>query len=274
MAKTLKRAKPRTTPRRPRTDGRLIARAASVLRALADQSSGLSLGQIAKETGLPRATVQRIVNALAAERFVVVGELVPGVRLGAEIARIAGAVHRNVVALCRPAIEQLNAEVGDTVDLTILQGGAAIVIDQVPTARPLRVVSHIGTPLPVHCTASGKAHLRQLTREQAISVIPLPLRRYTKNTIMNIERILNFTMPEVDDDIFFDDEEFADGVSAVATPIRGLTSGNYAIAVSLPKQYFEDRRALICEALKRCYEAIVLAAGIKTRQDLRKRRER
>ena len=46
-----------------RNEIRLIARAASILRALAEEPSGLSLGQIAKQTGLARATVQRLVGA-------------------------------------------------------------------------------------------------------------------------------------------------------------------------------------------------------------------
>src|SRR5205807_1695051 len=47
----------------------VIARAASVLRALENRPEGLSLGQIAKEVGLARSTVQRIVAALQAEHF-------------------------------------------------------------------------------------------------------------------------------------------------------------------------------------------------------------
>lgn len=258
--KAKRRAK--SPPARQRNDGRLISRAAAIMRVLATRPSGLSLGQIAKETGLPRATVQRIVNALAAERLVVSGGLASGVRLGAELARIAGAVHSDVVALCRPALERLSVEVGDTIDLTMLQSGAAVVIDQVPTARPLRVVSRTGTPLPLHCTASGKAHLSQLTKKQAQEVIELPLRRYTDNTITDIKRILRFAETAKDERLFFDNEEFATGVSAVAVPVKGLANGNYAVAVSLPKQYFKERRDLICEALIRCRDAIGWAAGI------------
>ncbi|MGI9493370.1 MAG: helix-turn-helix domain-containing protein, partial [Geminicoccaceae bacterium] len=49
----------------------VIARAASILRALGEDTSGMSLGQIADKVGLPRSTVQRIVGALQAERLVI-----------------------------------------------------------------------------------------------------------------------------------------------------------------------------------------------------------
>lgn len=45
----------------------VIARAASILRALEDQPTGLSLGQIAQRVQLARSTVQRIVAALEAK---------------------------------------------------------------------------------------------------------------------------------------------------------------------------------------------------------------
>ena len=49
----------------------VIARAAAILRVLRDSETGLSLGQIARQVGLPRSTVQRIVGALQEERLVI-----------------------------------------------------------------------------------------------------------------------------------------------------------------------------------------------------------
>lgn len=249
--------------RRRQGEMRLLSRAAAILRAIADHPSGLSLGQIAKETGLARATVQRLVDALEVEGLLATHELVPGVRLGVEIARMAASVHSDVVGLCRPIIERLNATVEDTVDLTMFQGGAALVIDQVLPKRTLRVVSHVGTPLPLHCTASGKAHLVQMTVKQAASHLATPLTRYTDNTTTEVEAVLREVTMNAEN-ILIDDEEFAEGVCALALPIRGLVSGNYAVAVSLPKQRFDERRSFIADPLRRCREAIEEAAGTRT----------
>ena len=70
-----------------RAEMRLIGRAAAILRALADQPRGSSLGEIAKATGLARATVQRIVGALEAERLVSSNTRAGSVRLGRSRAR-------------------------------------------------------------------------------------------------------------------------------------------------------------------------------------------
>ena len=53
--------------REDKSQVQVIARAATILRALEEQPAGLSLGQIAQRVDLARSTVQRIVAALAAE---------------------------------------------------------------------------------------------------------------------------------------------------------------------------------------------------------------
>ena len=71
---------------------RLIARAAAILRALAERPGGASLGDLAKATGLARSTVQRLVDALALERLISAGPNANGVKLGLEISRLASFV--------------------------------------------------------------------------------------------------------------------------------------------------------------------------------------
>src|ERR1700757_5018266 len=70
----------------------VIARAASVLRALEGSPEGLSLAQIAREVGLARSTVQRIVAALATEDFVTEAQPGRGVRIGPGLARKAASI--------------------------------------------------------------------------------------------------------------------------------------------------------------------------------------
>jgi len=61
----------------------VIARAATILRALEDENGGLSLGQIAQRVNLARSTVQRIVSALETEKLVIAATPNGRVRLAA-----------------------------------------------------------------------------------------------------------------------------------------------------------------------------------------------
>ena len=85
----------------------VIARAASVLRALEGEQTGLSLTQIAERVNLARSTVQRIVDALRAEHFVIAATPTSGVRLGPALIRLAASASVDFDLITRPLMVKL-----------------------------------------------------------------------------------------------------------------------------------------------------------------------
>src|SRR5689334_12557813 len=83
----------------PQSQVQVIARAAAILRALEDEAAGLSLGQIAQRVNLARSTVQRIVAALEAEKFLIAASPNGRVRLGPTILRLAASARTDFVAV-------------------------------------------------------------------------------------------------------------------------------------------------------------------------------
>ncbi len=73
---------------KPANGVQVIGRAVAILRTLKHQDSGLSLGQIAEKVSLPRSTVQRLVDALKAERLVIAASPDGGIRLGRKFRRL------------------------------------------------------------------------------------------------------------------------------------------------------------------------------------------
>jgi len=110
----------------------VIARAAAILRVLERRPDGLSLGQIAKATGLSRSMVQRIVAALAIENFVTTTGIAAG------LIGIAAAVGSSTVTLLRPHLRALREDACETVDL-----GETFAM---PRARQGRAVALSGFP--------------------------------------------------------------------------------------------------------------------------------
>ncbi|MFO1033273.1 MAG: IclR family transcriptional regulator [Hyphomicrobiales bacterium] len=245
-----------------RNEMRMIARAADVMRALAQGSGNMSLGQIAKATKLPRSTVQRLVGALEAEGFVATQAGQTGVRLGRELVRLGSAVHANLRSIIRPHLQELHARTKDTVDLSLIMDGVPIVVDQITSTASLRVVSFVGRPLPLHATASGKAHLMNMAREEAERLMAEPLRAFTSHTVTSAQQILKLagTLPE--GAFGYDREEFDEGVCAIALPIQTHGSDNYAIALSMPSKRFSDRLPVLREALRLAQRRIELALGV------------
>src|SRR5271165_1026976 len=128
----------------PQSQVQVIARAAAILRALEDEAAGLSLGQIAQRVNLARSTVQRIVAALAAEKFLIAASPNARVRLGPTILRLAASARADFVAAARPFLVRLSAELKETVDLAVVRGDHLVFVDQVIGPHRLRAVSAVG----------------------------------------------------------------------------------------------------------------------------------
>lgn len=245
-----------------RNEMRTIARAVSVLRALADGTGNLSLGQLAKATGLPRSSIQRVVGAMEAEGLVTTQAGQTGVRLGRELVRLGSAVQANTRALIRPHLQELHNTTKDTVDLTLLMDGIPIVVDQISSTAALRVVSFVGRPLPLHATASGKCHVMNMARPQAQSLLRAPLHAFTPNTQISVDKLLKLADTAAEREFGYDREEFDDGVCAIALPIQTSGTDNYAVAISMPSKRFATRLPQLREALRTAQLGIEAALGI------------
>ncbi len=239
---------------------RLIARAAAILRALADRPTGASLGELAKATGLARSTVQRVVDALAVERLVSAAANASGIKLGVEIARLAAFVQSGPREQFRPYMDELMSRVQETVDLTILDdSGAVVVIDQLASTYSLRVVSHVGQRLPLIGSASGKAHLAQLDPGERRALVAPAVSRLTARTRTDVADILDDIESSAQRGYFLDEEEYSEGVCAVAisAPLPG--AGNFAIAIPMPASRFASCREETVRHLLTVRSALVAA---------------
>lgn len=244
-----------------RNEMRTIARAASVLRALADSPVKLSLGQLAKATNLPRSSIQRIVGALEAEGFVNTQSGQSGVRLGRELVRLGSAVSANLRTLFRPYLQELHQRTKDTVDLTLLMDGTPVVVDQISSTAALRVVSFVGRPLPLHATASGKCHLMNMPRDEALASLQQPLPAFTGQTVTSTDQLEKTINKIASGEFGYDREEYEEGICAIALPIHTFGASNYAIALSMPAKRFTERLPLLRDALRTVQHGIEKSLG-------------
>lgn len=75
-------------------------------------------------------------------------------------------------------MEHLRRETGASVMLSVYEGGSVITLDQVESREGLRIVSDIGSRLPVFCTSQGKvflAHMSRAVLEREIPAIPVAM---------------------------------------------------------------------------------------------------
>jgi DNA-binding IclR family transcriptional regulator len=227
----------------------VIARAASVLRALEGKPDGLSLGQIAREIGLARSTVQRIVAALVTEDFVTEAQPGRGVRIGPGLARIAASLSSNFTEILHPHLVALRDEVGETVDLSILSGGSAVFIDQIPGKQRLVALSGIGERFPLHCTANGKAILSCFAKEDAATLIEKSAAEHPEHPIKDRAKLLREIDTVRRKHLAFDPAEHGIGISAVGIAVRDAFGRPVAVSIPAPNHRFNEQREALAKAL-------------------------
>lgn len=84
----------------------------------------------------------------------------------------------DISLVARPYMEHLRRETGASVMLSVYEGGSVITLDQVESREGLRIVSDIGSRLPVFCSSRGKvflAHMSRAVLEREIPAIPVAM---------------------------------------------------------------------------------------------------
>lgn len=227
----------------------VISRAAKILRTLRDHPKGLSLSQIAKEVGLARSTVQRIVQTLEHENFVAQASAYGGIRLGPEIAMLAAAVHSDLREEIRPFLIQLSNEVNETVDLSVLDNGKVLFVDQIIASHPLQATSQPGASFPLHCTANGKAILASLPKPEVEKLLPNQLTKYTDKTMTNRDELLKELAVVRKEGVAFTKEEHIHGICAVGAVVFDSMKNLSAVSIPLPATRFYGNEERLATAL-------------------------
>lgn len=236
----------------------VIARAMSILRLLESNPEGLSLGAIAREIGLARSTVQRIVHALATERVLVSGPSGTGVRLGPRLVSLGSAAKSHFHSVIRPHLKCLSSRLKETVDLSIRDGHVAVFIDQaISEQRRLRAVSAVGLAFSLHCCANGKAFLASMDEETLERMLRrLDLKSFTRNTITSNKRLLEELDTARLDGLAYDKEEQTLGICAVGAVITDPFDGQLAISVAVPATRFYGNEQVLGQTLLECCIAV------------------
>ena len=230
----------------------VISRASEILRLLAQETGGLSLGQIATRVGLPRSTVQRIVSALAVEGFVSTEQ---GVKLGSEIQRLAQASTVDVKDRLRPTMRRISESTGETVDLAILDGDKMLFIDQIVGSQRLRAVSSIGARFPLTTTANGKAALACMDHADAEGLIRGECRARTANS-KSVEKLLEEIERIRTGGLACDENEHTDGICALGFAFREQSGDIYAVSTPVPGTRYERVKRMLSQTLLECRELI------------------
>lgn len=222
----------------------VISRAAQILRELKTDNSGQSLGELATQTGLPRSTVQRIVNALIVEGFVTTSGKDGDLRLGPEVQALAAAGRVDITVMMRPWLEQLAEETGETVDLARFDGTHMTFVDQVAGRNRLSAVSVPGLQFPLVNTANGKAVLALLPKEEVNRLCAINTPGKERNALLEELRETRTS------GLALDLDDHTPGISAAGIAFRTVGGEVFAVSIPAPSERFIKKRKAITQALE------------------------
>jgi len=222
-----------------------LERGFAILEYLGASTRGQSVSQVAHATGLHRATAHRLLAVLhrlgyvykgSDQRYWIGFQLH---RFGHKPSMIARVTHH-----AHPFLVSLANEVGETVNLGVLEGTQAFVADRVTTDRSLRLDVQIGDYRDAHATSIGKA-LLALHRPEDVRRLyeRTPLRSYTDTTLKTIGALVRELAVIRRRGYAVNDGEMSPGVRSIAVPLinpegRALC----AVSVTARKSRISDRQ--------------------------------
>ena len=119
-------------------------------------------------------------------------------------------------------------------------------IDRVETDWAFRIQLPIGTNVPFHCTASGKCFLASLAPKKRKAMIDaMDLKAHTRRTHVRQETLLAELKQVSKQGYALDQEEFMDGMVAIAVPVKD-NHGRFSAALAFhgPTQRISIENAL------------------------------
>lgn len=196
----------------------------------------LSLSELARRTGLAKASVHRLSQELV--QWGLLERRNGEYRLGMRLFEIGQRVPRQRILrdLARPLMIDLVQATNETVHLAVVDGLEVLYLDKVSgghtqISRPSRVAGR----MPLHCTATGKALLAFGRRGLLDEVMSAPLTRVTPRTTVAPGLLAQELQRAREVGYAAEFEQARIGYMSVAIPLAGATGSTVAaLSVTAP----------------------------------------
>ena len=200
-----------------------VDRAVSILELLADVGAA-GVTEIAGELKIHKSTAFRLLMTLEARGLVEQDVERGKYRVGYTAVQLtAGAAKvRDIALIGRPVCTELAAAVGETVSVSVEDGGQVLTVDLTLGHGAVTAIDSVGRRQSLHATSAGKVFLAEMPREAVQAVIDRGLPALTEATLtdgaalreqLELVRSRGYAVAYEEADV---------GLVAMAMPVRGL----------------------------------------------------
>jgi len=237
----------------------------ALLEVIARKNQYFSLQSLVDELGLPKPTLHRMLQQLEGAGMIQRDGDGRQYSTGQRLRRMAENLLLNdtVHGARHAVLRQLVEEVGESCNITTCSGNEVLYLDRVETLAPLRFYLHPGSRVPVHCSASGKLFLAQMTPSQRRRLLAqTTLTQYTDKTLTTLDQVEVEIERVRRDGYALDDEEFLPGLFCVAVLVPAPEGkSNMAVAMQAPIMRMTAEKSLQC--LPALHRAAAVLADIE-----------
>lgn len=217
-----------------------LERAFAILETMADAGGVISLSQLAQDADLPLPTIHRLVRTLVDLGYVR-QEASRQYSLGPRLLRLGETTSRMLGRWARPHMEQLAGQLGESVNLAMLDGDQVVYVGQVMASQnSMRMFTEVGRRVLPHSTGVGKAIMATMDPAQVRALLArtgMPSR--TEHTITTPDDLLAELERTSARGYALDEGEQEIGVRCVAVAIPDAPQA-LALSVSGPQPRMTD----------------------------------
>jgi DNA-binding IclR family transcriptional regulator len=235
-----------------------LQRGLAMIEFLAGLPGGATLSELAAELDISIASVFRLAGGLEELGYIRRDEKTKRYAVTQKLL-LLGQPHSGSRSLAECAIEPMRrilAATGETTQLCCLAEADCVILEQLPSLHPFKYIVDLGSRVPIHCCAPGKAILAFLPDAALDTILPLlKFEKHTERTIASREALLVELERVRSCGYALDCGEHFDGIHCVAAPLldrHGHTIAAITIAgpaTRIPKDRFEEfGRVIIGEA--------------------------
>ncbi len=241
-----------------------LERGIAVLRSFDADHAYQTLSEVAKRTGLTRATARRLLLTLTTLGYASTDgrnfTLTPSV-LDLGYAYLSSL---NIQQIAQPFLEALSEEVHESSSISVLDGSDVVYVARVPTTRIMTLALGLGSRLPAHCTSMGRVLLAELPLDELHRRVPTPIEPRTELTITDFDALeAEFAKVRAQGWALVN-QELEIGLRSIAAPLRD-SAGRAIAAINLSthvgRTTVEDIDEVFLPALLRAAAALNDALG-------------
>ncbi len=223
-----------------------LAKGLRILQCFTEERPRLHVSELSTMTGIPLATAFRLAATLEAEGFL---RRSPGgeLRPSAAILTLGHAAlgSMSVVEIATSHLEQLAADLQETVNLGVLHGAYVLYLIRLRNSDLVTANIQVGSRLPAANSSMGKVLLAHLSVDERDAALPPEaLRLRGGRNALRDRSALELQLAEIVRTGYgIQDEEAADGLRSIAAPVvnrRGTVVAAVNIAVSTARYTRND----------------------------------